>query len=213
MTHFTRRQTNASEEGAAMLVVMFILLMGTATALYGMHSTSFEMRASGHSRRAMQTQYVAESALQATAAYYSQIGGAHQDPNLQPGAPGVDFAPFEPAPLAGTPITRKYQNDFDRLFAGGAGTTLETASSVGPRQSWSAGAIVDVVSLGENNMAEAGRDVARSGTTVVATSRGRIRLGDRFDTPTDVTSGIEGDRGWHESAIDARAIMNTPGDP
>ena len=49
----TRR---SHEEGAAMLVVLFVLLMATATGLYAVHSTVSEIRGAGFYRQASQTQ-------------------------------------------------------------------------------------------------------------------------------------------------------------
>ena len=40
-----RTKRNDREEGAVMFIVMLILLMGTATAIFAMHTTSYEVRA------------------------------------------------------------------------------------------------------------------------------------------------------------------------
>lgn len=54
-----RRQ---KREGAALLIVLFILMMSTATAVFAMQSTQFEQRAAGSLQQAMRTKYVAEAA-------------------------------------------------------------------------------------------------------------------------------------------------------
>lgn len=57
-----------------MLVVMLVLLMTTATAVFAIHSTSSEMRAAGHARHRLQTQSVAETSLHASMAMVDRLG-------------------------------------------------------------------------------------------------------------------------------------------
>jgi len=68
-----RRRPRRDREGAVMIVVMLVLLAGTATALFGVHSTTFEIRASGHARQALQAQYVAETGLVAAMVEVDQM--------------------------------------------------------------------------------------------------------------------------------------------
>jgi hypothetical protein len=60
------------QEGAVMLVVMLILLVATALAGISLQSTQHELRAAGYNRMALQTQYVAESAMATTLAWLDE---------------------------------------------------------------------------------------------------------------------------------------------
>jgi hypothetical protein len=63
----TRSQPRARrqrEAGAAMLVVMLMLLVGTTLAAMTVHTITLEMRSAGYYRQQAQTHYVAESAMQ-----------------------------------------------------------------------------------------------------------------------------------------------------
>lgn len=59
-----------------MLAVMLILLMATATAAISVQATGFEMRASGHGRRAMQAKLVSEAGLALTVSRIDVLGAA-----------------------------------------------------------------------------------------------------------------------------------------
>jgi hypothetical protein len=69
-----KRARAERQEGAVMLVVMLILLVVTAGAAVSVHTTQSELQAAGQERMALQTQYVAESAIMTTTAYIDQIG-------------------------------------------------------------------------------------------------------------------------------------------
>jgi hypothetical protein len=71
-----RMGTNGPEAGAAMLVVMLVLLVVTASATMAVYSTQFEVRATGHQRQAMQTTMVAEAGLVAGTTTIEMVGGA-----------------------------------------------------------------------------------------------------------------------------------------
>ena len=62
-----------------MLAVMLVLLLATATAAISVQATGFEMRASGHGRRAMQSKLVTEAGLALTISRIDTLGGAHLD--------------------------------------------------------------------------------------------------------------------------------------
>ncbi len=57
-----------------MLIVMLVLLMTTATAVFAVHATTFEIRAAGNTRQAMQTHYLAEMGLEASLAKVDHMG-------------------------------------------------------------------------------------------------------------------------------------------
>lgn len=61
------------EEGAVMLVVMLILMVGTAAAAMSVQSTQYELQAAGHERQALQARYLAESTMLTTAAWFDKV--------------------------------------------------------------------------------------------------------------------------------------------
>lgn len=107
-----------------MLVVMLVLLMGTATGIYAAHSTTFEIRAAGHLRQAMQTEYVGVSGATAALGWTDQFraSGLNQamdrTTQLQGGATALDLGNFEPPMLPGKRAYRLYPGDFALAFMG-----------------------------------------------------------------------------------------------
>jgi len=59
-----KRDRAQRQEGAAMLVVTLMLLIGTTIAAMTVHALSLEIRSAGYYRQQAQTHYVAEAALQ-----------------------------------------------------------------------------------------------------------------------------------------------------
>jgi len=57
-----------------MLVTMLVLLSSTALAVYAVHSTTFEIRAAGHARQGMQSQYLGETGLNSAMAMVDAQG-------------------------------------------------------------------------------------------------------------------------------------------
>jgi hypothetical protein len=67
--HARTRRKPRSEEGAVMLIVLLVLLTGTALAATSLQATQYELRSSGYNRAALQTQYVSEAAAMTTMAW------------------------------------------------------------------------------------------------------------------------------------------------
>lgn len=87
------------ESGAAMLVVMMVLLVVTASATLAVYSSQFEIRAAGHQRQAMQTSAVAESGLVAASTTIEMVGGARVlrwRMERAPRAPGTRLSAEDP---------------------------------------------------------------------------------------------------------------------
>ncbi|MBK6576146.1 MAG: hypothetical protein IPG17_08105 [Sandaracinaceae bacterium] len=68
------RHAVTREHGLVMLVTLLVLMMMTSTALFAMHTSSLELRASGHSRRAMQAEYVSEGTARTAMAVVATMG-------------------------------------------------------------------------------------------------------------------------------------------
>jgi len=69
-----RRASRKTREGAALLIVLFVLMMATGTAVFAMQSTQFEQRAAGSLQVAMRTKFVAEAATASVVGLCFQLG-------------------------------------------------------------------------------------------------------------------------------------------
>ncbi|MFW6087606.1 MAG: hypothetical protein ACODAG_10415 [Myxococcota bacterium] len=191
-----------------MLIVMLIILMTTATAYFAIHATSFEIRASGHMRQAMQTQYVAETGAMATLGWIDQ-----QDPrqlqmlvrrgseaNRAAGGQALNLEPFgEPELALGKDGHRL---NMQQLGTDLGGLPIDGESLGGPRQAYEPQAYVDVLDLMHWTGVTAGERSDGRGSMrymrATYTSRGRTRIDADYTTPGDR-------RPFHEGASDARA--------
>lgn len=198
-----------------MLVVMLIILMATATAFFAIHSTAFEVRASGHVKQSMQTQYVSESGALSALTWVDRFGPVAlqvamrrtSEARRASGVPVLDMEPFNEPQL--------YQDDAQGVYREGYRMTLEQLetdlgtvpldreSIGGTRQVYQPFVYVDIYDKWVWTGALAGRRADGGGKLehmrATYTSRGRTRVaaGD-YQTPGD-------NRQFHEGANDARA--------
>lgn len=204
----TERSTNtqpdtahSKREGMAMLIVMLVLLAATATATFAMHATTYEMRASGYGRQALQTRFVAESGLQGGIAAVDAMSPASLEPAMTRSTPPI-LVPFEPNLLPGKYGYRMYLADF-------ATTTppIETdparTPSLGPYTAYRPQFILDINDSYTFTRPIAGDRADGSGAlrflAATYTSRGRTPVtGSDYRTAGDT-------RDYHEGAADARA--------
>lgn len=70
------RKPRKPQEGAALLIVLFILMMATGTAVFALQSSQFEQRAAGSLHQATRAKYVAEAATVGVLALCLE-GGEH----------------------------------------------------------------------------------------------------------------------------------------
>ncbi len=197
------------QQGAAMMIVMLVLLMSTGIATFAVRSTVSEIRASGHMRRALQTQHVAEAGIAAAFALVDRDSPAallyamdRSDP--QP----LDL--YEPALASGKRAYRLKLADFTAAAgANGVPLNLHTEQSGSLPQPFDQDFMVDVtddrvftaVVPGERSDGES------KFTYLYATytARGRTRVGQQ--TAPEGDHQIEGDpRAYNESASDSRAF-------
>ena len=129
------------EEGAAMIIVMLMLLASTALGLFGIHATSFEIRAAGNARQAMQAEHLSETALSSTMALVDYLGPQSLVQALRTATPPAMYAP-EPALAAGKTAYRVYLDDFPVYF--GAGGTPADHNSLGPKNAYTPTFAVDI---------------------------------------------------------------------
>ncbi len=194
-----------------MLVVLFVLLMTTATAVYAVRSTMTEIRAAGHHRMATQTDRLAETGLTAGLAWVDRTGPeVLLRSTARSAGSRLDLTPFEPVGLAP-------DKNGIRLYGAGAspdGTVMpgelnmgvvnaiDSGDNVlGPRQPYEPFLAVDVYDtyryVGVLPGYPAGGQGNLTFVSATYTARGRARL------PTETREADQ--RFAHETASDARA--------
>jgi hypothetical protein len=195
-----RHAPNPRREGAAMLIVMMILLMSTATAVFAVHATSYEIRASGHMRRAMQTQYVGETGAIAATAWVDRWGPKALLNTMEQSSGHPDFTVFNEPQLA--PGKDGYRLMLDDLSSPTGTLPIARESMGGTRQAFEPEVYLDIYdtytwtgTLAGNRSDGYGKLKYMRGTYK---SRGRTRV-------SGVTPDNTGERTYHESASDAIA--------
>lgn len=201
------------EEGAAMLVVMIILLSVTAMATLSIHTTSSEMRASGYSRQAHQAQTVADSGLIVTLGVMDQItprGLLHsvtQSKN-DPMIPKPDMSPFEPPLLAGKDGYRFYSPDVANIVQHAPIAEESLGPASGGRQTYVPFFTVDVNDHYQTTQNAPGQRTDRvllPFLRATYTARGRMRLRGGDFTGTTGTDPRE----YHETLSTSRAYATS----
>ena len=186
------RHAVTREHGLVMLVTLLVLMMMTSTALFAMHTSSLELRASGHSRRTYEAECVGEGAAptgmagvatrgRETLLYKLRrdrelAGGSGGNPEMQGLEATYDSNQFD--------VGRLTEGDFTLL---GAPTTQD---QLGPHESGDAVRWVDVNDVYVTQLNRAGE---RSGDGapavmmhIVYTARARLR-----PNASIVTGGVE----------------------
>ncbi len=191
---------------------MLILLMVTATATFAIHATAAEVRASGHSRVAMQTGYMAESALTSAMDWVDRTGPRvlvdvmNQRSTMTP----LDMSPFEPTLDASKVAHRLYVADLDTASAAPVeeGEAVPNPAVVpsdvfGSRSVYEPVYVVDIydhhVYTGVMPGYGAGGGVTMRYVRATYTARGRARLRDSVGASSATTD-------YHQTAGDARAM-------
>jgi hypothetical protein len=203
-TRRSRHQTHQEREGAAMLVVMLILLATTSLAVFAVQTTSYEVRASGFARQAMQSEYIAEAGLQSTLTLVDRLGPGvinHTiDTQAASGVAKPTLSPFEPEMDQHSEVLRLFGEDMDAFTA--SGTAPVSIDALGARQAYTPSFAVDIYDHYLTSRPIPGYPASTfQFFNATYTSRGRMRLtaGDRTVVPaTDP-------REYHETASAARA--------
>ncbi|RLB46488.1 MAG: hypothetical protein DRH23_12500, partial [Deltaproteobacteria bacterium] len=83
------------QEGAALFIVLMIIMVGTASAVYAANTVSHEVRGAGFARQHMQTRYVARAGLIGALEWFDIFGPSTvRNLTLTPGTTeGVAFPP------------------------------------------------------------------------------------------------------------------------
>jgi hypothetical protein len=219
-TRTRQSKSKQRREGAVMLVVMLVVLMVMATGMFAVYSTTYELRAAGTYREAMQTDYIAEGGIATAMALVDTMGAGSVDNAMQrmPTIGGRQFAVEEPAYSAPTtPHHRVYLSDFPAYTQGVIAPPVElpnlgVGGSLGPNQAYAPDLVIDWDDAYRPGRAIAGMSV--TGDSVVSyrvwtiTARGRTRppMGADSYTPAQTALGTLA-RGSHETAMNARAVV------
>jgi len=199
------------EEGAVMMVVMVVLLSVTALGVFSIHTTSYEIRAAGHSRQAMQAQYVSESALMSVLTYIDVLGPRsilEQERQIRDRASlnKPDMSVFgEPDLHDSKDGTRILAQDMAVFMTNDPLGIDVMGPAGGTRQPYAPFFVIDINDHYKSTQVQAGHDAGGNANVrylhSTYTARGRMRLVAGDSTGTSAVDPRE----YHETAADARA--------
>lgn len=213
------------QEGAALFVVLMIVMVGTASAVFSANTVSHEVRGTGFARQQMQTRYVSRAALIGTLEWFDIFGPETvRDIMLTPGSTeGVQFPAcvsgsgcYPEPPLANNRRAyRVYPQHFEALLSQDGGVTpglienlpVDADYSFGSTSAHTPVVVVDIYDehvvskLAPGAAAQGGTKFKYMRTTM--TARGRAQLGSASD---DVSSEDHG-RQRNETGADMRAYV------
>jgi hypothetical protein len=205
----TKHRSSAKREGAAMLIVLMVLLMTTATATFAIHSTSTEIRAAGHTRQAVQAEYLAQAGAYAGVGYVEVLkaNGALTQYLQTDVAANTASSADEATIDQTTNMLRIPMTDFDG-FVGAQAPPVELDAartpSLGPHNAYQPDFVVDGTDLYEVAREEAGRDLTGRGARyfrMTLTSRAQMAPRNDYRESADLR-----ERSYNEVAMRARAI-------
>lgn len=220
------RHTRRDREGAALFVVLMIVMVGTASAVFSATAVSHEVRGSGFARQQLQTRYAARAGLIGALEWFD-IFGPETVRDIMITSPGetVQFPPCTTAagcypepPLANNRSAyRLYPEHFDALQdrddgSGGTdpglleGLPYEDGYSFGATSAYQPLVVTDMYDehiisrLAPGAAAQGGTKFKYMRTTL--TARGRAQLAS--DTSQNAADGF---RQTHDAAADMRAYI------
>ncbi len=162
-----RRRADRRQEGAAMLFVMLVLLVATATAAISVQSTNFELRASGYARRAAQTAHVAESALVTTLGVVDRAGPKSFLYAMERSESPIMQSFNEPELVTGKQAYRVFSDDFANDSVPVVRSQSEAdVGSLGPKQAYQPWFAVDIYDVYTAPARTAGYHVEGQGNLV-----------------------------------------------
>jgi hypothetical protein len=187
------------QEGAVLFVVLMIVMVGTASAVFSANTVAHEVRGTGFARQQMQTRYAAKAGLVAAMDWYDIFGPETvRNLMLAPGSTqGVTFSCasggtcYPEIPMAnGRRAYRLYPEHFSKLTAasGGPGFLVnvpyEQASSFGAQTALTPIVTIDIYDehilskLAPGAAAQGGSKFKYMRTTLTARARARVSAGD-----------------------------------
>ncbi len=212
------------QEGAALFVVLMIVMVGTASAVFAATTVSHEVRGTGFARQQMQTRYAARAALVGAIEWFDIFGPAAVRDILQTRTATdtiafvcKDGSCYPEPPLAGNRRAyRLYKEHFDALLSQDGGLTpgnfenipVDPIAVFGEGSAYTPAFVVDlydehiVAKLPPGAAAQGGTKFKYMRTTM--TARGRAQVG---DGTVDHQEGADQNRQWNETGSDMRAYI------
>ena len=212
------------EEGAALFVVLLIVMVGTASAVFSANTVSHEVRGSGFARQQLQTRYAARAGLIGALEWIDIFGAEEVRRIMQTSGDtqGVDFSCvsggscYPEPPMSGNRRAYRIHSDhFAVLLSPDGGTTpgllekvpFEADSSFGATSAYTPLVFIDVYDehivskLTPGAAAQGGSSFKYMRTTL--TARGRAQLG----IATDHEDTEDYGRQKNETGADMRAYI------
>lgn len=223
MTRSPMTKRRPKNEGAALFVVLMIIMVGTASAVFSASTVSYEVRGAGFARQQLQTRYAARAGLVGALEWFDIFGPETvRDLMLTKGSTeGVQYSCvsggscYPEPPLANNRRAyRIYPQHFDALLSQDGGTTpglienvpYEADSSFGPASALEPVVVIDVYDehivskLAPGAAAQGGTKFKYMRSTLTARGRAQLSGSDHAD-PDD--QGREA----NEAAADMRAYI------
>jgi hypothetical protein len=209
------------EEGAALFIVLMIVMVGTASAVFSATTVSHEVRGTGFARQQMQTRYAARAGLTAAMDWFDIFGPETvRNIMLAPGSnEGVDFVCgntaqggtcYPEVPMANNRRAyRLYPEHFSTLTSASPPFLInlpyEQGASFGAHTALNPIVTVDIYDehvlskLAPGSAAQGGSKFKYLRTTLTARARARV--------PGDVTDTDDQNRQRNETGADYRAYI------
>ena len=193
------RPPKKNQEGAALFIVLMIVMVGTASAVFSANSVAHEVRGTGFARQQMQTRYAAKAGLIAALDWFD-IFGPETVRNLML-APGSNEGVLFTCPTGGgtcypeVPMAnnrrayRLYPEHFEKLKSTGGGPGLmigdpyTKTDSFGPQSALAPVVTIDIYDeriiskLPPGAAAQGGTKFKYMRTTLTARARGQLDTG------------------------------------
>lgn len=185
-----------------MLIVMLVILVVTASGMFAIHSTAYEVRASGNDRVATQAYYVADTGMTQAHAWVDNRGPATllRLVKLSENDDPLDLQPFEPQMESGRGAYR-----LDGTDLSGLGAAPLDQAALGPRQVYAPNFLVDVYDVHLHTGTQAGHRADGNSPMrylrATYTSRGRMTIAGDFEEDGDRRSYHEGARDMRSEAL------------
>ncbi len=213
------------QEGAALFVVLMIIMAGTASAVFAANTVSHEVRGAGFARQQMQTRYAARAGLIGALEWFDIFGPSTvRSLMLTPGSTeGVKFPActatsgcYPEPPLANNRRAyRIYPDHFVALLSQDGGVTaglfenlpVVADASFGATSAHTPIIVIDIYDehvvskLAPGAAAQGGTKFKYMRTTLTARGRAQLR------NVTDVAHGEDHGRQGHETGADMRAYI------
>lgn len=189
----TLRRARGREEGLVMLIVLLVIGMVTATGLFALKTSTLELRASGHVRRGMQTEYVADGMGQAAVSAVFAMGTENLLAKLR--RDRAENSDTAVSVLGLEPEYTTNQQDVGRLNPTDlalVGANATTTDMLGPHEPSTAVSWVDINDVYVTQLNRAGERAGDGAPAVqmhiVYTARTRLRHNATGTVDTDTSS-------------------------